>query len=181
MPVSFQSGGSGVEFSALGLTQSLVGITLITTLYNSGTGQTTSTSIVPTSLNYILGGDFSATVIGATYQTPGNATLSLTTNASRMVQISVVGFNTGGYFSFNTPTTTTNEGFVRVLRGPSTVIETVSFKDTGSDLVRLPSSGFVFHDFSPISGSATYLLQVTSAGASGIVIPNNVKLLVRQI
>lgn len=180
----------GVLFNQLGITSIASGITVQTTLYNSVTGQTTSTAFVPGPLNYILGSEnagqafVSSTFVGISF-----GVLSLTTQASRIVQISLTGSGTNaGYVEARNQDETAPSGFqLRCLRGPSTILNDYLVSFPGGSIPgtacigRIPASAIVFTDFSPLSGAATYILEGKSVGASGQITLNGVKMLVRQL
>ncbi len=185
MPVSFNS-SSDFSFSNLGLTSSLSGITLKITAYDQSSGSTVVTSVVPTSLNYILGSAISDSVTSSSYQTISNGILSLTTQSSRIVEISLIPDTSNGYLEIGNPQFTSCAGQLRVLRGPSLVIgeaEIISelSGNTTAYVARVPCSSFRVMDFSPISGSATYILQASAIGTSSQILLNGAKLFVRQL
>ncbi len=177
-----------VNFGQLGLTSSLTGITLTQTIYNSVTGQTTSTMYVPTALNYVLGSAMSGTLRGASYQTYTNGILSLTTQSTRIVEISLVPVGGGAYIDWggiNINPAPIAE--FRLLRGPSTFIADVIFQNqllglsTTAFLFRSPPSTISFLDLTPLSGAATYILQAETDGLSTTITFNQTALFVRQI
>lgn len=185
MPIQSQSSNS-LGFSQLGLTQSVAGLTLTTTLYNNVTGQTTSSYIVPTSLSFIVGTDLGQTIVGSSYQTFTRGTFSLTTNTSRAVEISLIPSTSNGYIEFSATQFQNDVGQLRVLRGPSTVIgEMMALSELPSNttayVLRLPCSVFKFTDLTPISGAATYILQGNPVGTSSQIIANGALMMVRQI
>lgn len=190
MSTSFGN-NSGVQFANLGITSVATGITVTQTLYDLTSGQTTSTAFVPSPLNYVLGSVTSQLKSGGSYQTFTNCTLSFTTQSTRMVEIGLmVQTAGGGFIDFNGTAPDANVGYVRVLRGPSTIIggaNIIQFNltpyPTGVTFFtyRTPASAWSWRDFSPPSGAATYILQAQTDGLSTQIGLNAVSMFVRQI
>lgn len=192
MSTSFGN-NSGVQFANLGMTSVAVGITVTQTLYDSTSGQTTSTSYVPSPLNFILGSAMTQNIKGNSYQVFTNGTLGLTTNSSRMVEISILpGINS--YYDYAGVDISSNFGVFRCIRGPSTVIGSSTGIFTQMLLTptapaggisffafKFPASSIQFTDLSPISGAATYILEGLTNGLSTTIGFNDLKLFVRQI
>jgi hypothetical protein len=190
MSTSFQSGTGGVEFSDIGMTSSQTGVTASVTMYQISTGATTPTAFVPSPLNYILGSDMTGSptpIKGASYQTFPNGVVSLTTQSSRIVAIQAKSVAAGGYMTLNGPDSSSNVGYLRLLRGPSTFIDgslfTFNALAAGGTFFtfRMPPTCFTFYDLSPPSGAATYILQGQTDGPSTQIGWNTVALFVRQI
>jgi hypothetical protein len=187
---SFQS-NNGVVFADLGLTATASGITVTQTLYNSVTGQTTSMAFVPSPLNYVLGGDMTGSptvAAGSSYQTFANGIVSLTTQSSRAVEITVrqFGSQTGAYINLVGTDSSSHVAYMRVLRGPSTVIGGYIvgwLSSIGATFFtyRIPPSSYTITDLSPISGAATYIIQGQTDGLSTQLGFNSCALLVRQL
>ncbi len=188
MSMMYQSGAGGVEFTSLGLTTTLSGITLTTTLVNTSDGSTTFCSISPTALNYVLGSQIVQAIAGVSYQTFTNGVLSLTVPASRNVDCSIHWSTAGnGYLQIAGTDSSSWNGSIRVLRGPSTVISDMNVQDlfsgagSTSFIARYPVSAFRFRDFAPPGGAATYILQAATNGLSTQLSFNGSNFLVAQI
>lgn len=183
LPTSF-SNSSNLQFSNVGMTQTLNGLTLSTTIFDLGSGGTAVTSIVPTSLNYVLSSvvAFQTLAITGSFVGVSFGILSLTTNSSRMVEISLLGASTSGYIGVNSPSNSSFGFNFRVTRGPSTGLNNLSaLFGASSTVARVPPSSFRWIDFSPPSGAATYILEAATVGASTLVTLSEIQMLVRQI
>ncbi len=181
----------GVIFGQLGLTSTLNGITLTQTLFDSITGQTTSISYSPPALNYILGAAMTQTITNPSYTGITSGILSLTTAASRAVEITLLAGATSsdGGFIVGIPqaTISTNQFTLRVLRGPSTILGTMPFSVVSGlspalATFRVPTTSFRWFDFSPPTGAATYILEAqVDIGLSFLIQINTTQMFVRQI
>lgn len=187
MATSFGN-NSGVQFSDLGLTATVNGITVSQTLFNSLTGQTTSVAFVPSPLNYVLGGLITTQTLvppAAAYQGLSIGVLSLTTQSTRIVEISLLsgsGNDNSGYLQVSSANTSTTAGcHMRVIRGPSTLISTYTNLFNTATATREPVSAYRWYDYSPPSGAATYIIECSLTGASTQIVIANTQMLVRQI
>lgn len=184
MPVSFSS-DNNLNFSVLGFTSSLSGITVSQVLVDTTTGQGVTTSFVPTALNYVLGSAMGNTIRGASYQALTNNILSLTTQASRIVEIGLMApSGTGCNVTINNPLGVSSmTAAFRVIRGPSTIIGIINFGNECGvpNAADFAPSAFRMIDFTPPSGAATYLIETQTAGNSCAISLSNTSLYVRQI
>ncbi len=187
MSTSFNN-SSGLQFSDLGLTTVVNGLSTTLTMFNSLTGQTTSTFFATSSLNYVIGsalGGGVVSILGSTYQSTTNNVLSLTTNSSRAVEIKLTPSDPTLLATVTTNGSGATSIFAaaRIIRGPSTIIgqQSLAFAGLPGTDVSIPSSAFSFFDASPITGAATYLIQFQSAGISNLLSVQYSALFVRQI
>lgn len=187
MSTSFGN-NNGILFNQLGLTTVLNGITLTQTLYNSTTGETTISSYVPTSLNYVLGGAITSQTLlppAAAFLGLSAGVLSLTTNSSRITEISLLSSSANtnsGYLDVSSANTTTTAGcHMRCIRGPSTAISTITNLFNTATSTRLPITSYKWMDFTPPSGAATYVIECSLNGASTQIVLANIQMFVRQI
>lgn len=178
-----QSSGQ-FQFSELGLTNAIVGSTMRTTLYDTFTGATFNSFVVPSPVNYVLGSDLAQTLVGSSFITFTRGTLSLTTNG-RPVEISLTPDTSNGYMEFDATQFQNCVGQIRLLRGPSTIIGILSHMSehigsTDAYVSRLPCSSFKFLDLNAPVGAATYILQGNAIGTSSQIIANGALMFVRQ-
>lgn len=185
------SSDNNLNFTTLGFTSTLTGITLSTVLIDTTTGQGVTTSIVPTSLNYVKGGLLSGSVFGSSYQGFNNNKVSLTTQGSRMVEIKFQpsDITTDCFIQItNLLGASQVVGQFRCIRGLSTVvgIESVGLPQViQSQITSLNAISFL--DLAPNSGAATYLIEcqtgsgVAATGNSVAISFSNLAVFVRQI
>jgi hypothetical protein len=189
--IKFSSLSSGL-FNSLGITSTLTGITLTIGVYDPSSGSTLSTSIVPTALNYIKGSALTGTLSGSSFQAFGNNILSLTTQSTRLVEISFIDADpTNGSAYLQVGAISGSSGTfcsLRCIRGPSTRIgaNIVGNGINSPNASQWGLNSVRFIDFSPISGAATYIIEAQTGngagnGASVTINFSNASLFVRQI
>lgn len=184
--MNFSSGKGGVQFSDIGMTSVQTGVTAAITTYQISTGATTPTYFTPMPLNYVVGADVNSQISGNSYQNFAGR-VSLTTQASRVVQIQMKSTAAGGYLTFNGADNTSNVGYLRLVRGNSTFVDgslfTFNTVQSGATFFtqRLAPTCFTFYDLTPISGAATYTLQAQTDGLSTQIGFNSAALFVRQL
>jgi hypothetical protein len=187
MPLNFKSFG-GFLFGNLGITTSLSGITLSITAYDTASGATVRTSIVPTVPNYVLGDQMIQQIAGSSYQTFTNGVVSLTTVANRPVK-GTVHYSSGGngYVDINPLNPASYVTYIRFMRGPSTVLSNIILQNlinpgTGISFQtwRTPTTSLQFIDLNPVAGAATYLIQAQTSGLSVQIGFNGSNLFVEQ-